>query len=187
MMKTRSCLFFLSLMSLGFAAPDVNNLLDSAKTQYKNGEIRAALESVDQAKLMLFQAAPLALENFQLVKEPSTAYGVYQTRESNVFKTGDTIYIYCEPIGYTIKEEGENYNFKLTTDFSISDDKNNVLARQEDFANFGLDSHEPNTELMLNINYKFTGAEPGTYFLQTTVRDQYSDKRTSKTIVVKFE
>ena len=163
------------------------DLLNAAKSHYQAGDYQEAYESLNEAKVAVFQQLPLTLNNFQIVSEPGMAYGVYKAREDNVFHDGDMIFLYCEPQGYAIQQEGDNYLFSLKTDFVILDEEQNVLGSKEDFATFGLESKHPNTELMLNINYKFAGVKPGTYLLQTTIKDTISGKVTTETVPVVFE
>ena len=71
------------------------------------------------------------------VSSESGGYGIYEDRKSNVFKPGETILLYVEPLGYTygtVTDEDGNtlYTINFTLDFIISDKNENVLGGQED-------------------------------------------------------
>lgn len=161
---------------------DLGSLLKEAQTQAGKGDFASALTSIDKAKVLAFEKAPLALNHFQFVQAPGEAYGVYRPRESNVYKPDEVVYIYSEPAGYTFKKEGDIYKFSLTADFLLMDGEGSVLGGQKNFATFGFQSRMPNTEFMLNLTYTFTGLTPGKYKIETTVKDDNSDKKTSKTL-----
>ncbi|HZC48131.1 MAG TPA: hypothetical protein VE244_03615 [Nitrososphaeraceae archaeon] len=71
------------------------------------------------------------------VSSESGGYGIYEDRKSNVFKPGETILLYVEPLGYTygtVTDEDSNtlYTMNFTLDFIISNKNGNILGGQED-------------------------------------------------------
>jgi len=51
-------------------------------------------------------------------REDARNYGAWVERPTNVFKVGEKLITYAEPIGYTWKPRGDTYDFGLTTDFA---------------------------------------------------------------------
>lgn len=59
-------------------------------------------------------------------------YDIYEERESNTFRPGETILLYIEPNGFEYRtltdENGKTlYTIDFTTDFTLTDDRGNIL------------------------------------------------------------
>lgn len=83
-------------------------------------------------------------------------FGVYSAHTSDVFRPGDTIALYVEPVGFShtpvLDEQGETqYQMNLTARVAIEDESGNLLATIEDLPPFELVSHHKNTELFMTV------------------------------------
>lgn len=124
-----------------------------------------------------WEKTPLLLRNVRFVRGEDNSYGIYDPKDGNSFAPGEPLYLYLEPIGYAFKKDAEGYHeFGFKADFTLEDDKGNVLGGQSDFANLDFDSWNHNTEIALTFTYTFTGLETGKYKVITTVNDKYSKK-----------
>lgn len=191
-MKSRYGIYLIAILSCCTSSLfGVNDnfglLLDATRKNYDQGNYNDAYDSLTKAGLQLFEKMPLALANCKLVEQPAEGFGIYTARESNVYKADEPIYIYCEPRGYSFKKNGDEYQFGLVTDFSVTDTEGHVLGGQNDFGNFEFVSHHPSMEFLLNLTYSLSGVEPGVYKLHTTAKDSNSGKQTTETIEIRIE
>jgi hypothetical protein len=118
-----------------------------------------------------------ALDTY-VASEPD-GYGVYEERQSNVFKPGETLILYVEPEGitYVPTTEGndELYNAKLSADIIISDTQGNVVAELTDLPAANIVSHHQNKELFLNLSVNQQSPfPPGDYVISYIVTDDNS-------------
>jgi hypothetical protein len=109
-------------------------------------------------------------------------YGIYEDRKSNIFKSGETLLLYVEPVGYayrTVTDDDGNrlYTMNFTLDFFISDKNRNVLGGQEDIPISNLVSHHQNKELNLDISIDQSSPfPPGDYVITYRITDENSAK-----------
>ena len=112
----------------------------------------------------------------------SEGYGIYKERHSNVFKPGDGVIIYVEPVGYTYRtltdENGTKlYSIELSADMTVTDKNGVDVGGEQDLPLIDVLSHHQNKEL--NADLSLTGTEtlePGDYILKWTVTDENSGK-----------
>ena len=112
-----------------------------------------------------------------LVAKPSTGYGVYNPRPTNVFKKGEPILIYCEPFGFDYGSPGEGlYSVNLFVDLQVLDASGNKLAKAPEATEYNMPSRHKSQEVPVNITYTLDGLPLGHYTLVTTLRDKNSLK-----------
>ena len=90
----------------------------------------------------------------------------------------------CEPLGYTLREEDGLYRLALAADFTVVDGGGNIYGGQRDFGRWEASSHRPMTEYLMFFSFDLGDLAPGEYLIETTVRDGYSDRRTTLSIPV---
>ena len=130
-------------------------------------EIDALREAVAKAWLK----SPLTWRRALFVRAPSPMFGAFEPRDGNVFKPGEKLITYVEPIGYVWKPTGDAYEFGVSVDFIIKGADGKILAGQEKFGEFLNTSHEKPQEFMLNLTLSLDGAAPGDYVLRYTLHD----------------
>ena len=96
------------------AAERAESLLDS-------GETLPAYNAFDTAQHAFWQASPLTFRKVVLVTRAGT-FGDYDLRDDAVFKAGDTLMVYAEPVGFGIGTAGGEFQISLDTDLDGSVD-----------------------------------------------------------------
>lgn len=138
------------------------------------GAVEAGRAVIDQ----LWQASPgLTFTQALLVAQNATGYGVFNPRENNVFKQGEPILIYCEPMGFGYGEPGAGlYSVNFAIDLQVLDALGNELAKAPGATEFNMTSRHRNREVQANITYRLDGLPVGRYTLITTLRDKNSPR-----------
>jgi hypothetical protein len=168
------------LLGTGWAmAGDIKALLERAAKEADQGKAFEAAATLRQALMEVWALKPLSIKGAVLVQEEASGYGQYTPRQGNVYKGGEPILIYAEPVGYRFKRQGENYLFGFSADFAILSEEGKVLAGQRDFNKWEFRSREPMFEVYVNLTYNLTGAPPGKYLIETTFNDSFSDGKVS--------
>ena len=140
------------------------------------GSVEAqTLKDVDQKEAELVAAwekSPLFVRNALLVTDKPPVYGAYTVRPSNVYKRGETIYAYMEPIGYTWKvQPPDDYVIGITVDFVVKGKDGKIIGGQEKFLNYTQNSHRKIRELMLNVSLSLGNLAAGEYVVEYIVHD----------------
>lgn len=119
----------------------------------------------------VWERTPLDIRRAVFVTERPQIYGAYQERGSNVFKAGETLLTYVEPVGFTWTRDGEVYKFGVTIDFLLKSADGKVLGGQDRFMEFSRTSRNRVRELMVNIDLNVSGAPAGTYVVEYKLHD----------------
>lgn len=131
----------------------------------------------EAAVVEVWQKTPLTVRHAVFVSKHPDGFGEFVERKSNVFKPGEKLVAYVEPVGYGWKEAGGGtFEFGFAVDFLVKTPDGRVLAGQENFANLAQQSHARNREFMLTLTMNVDGAPPGDYVLEYKLRDIASDK-----------
>ena len=110
------------------------------------------------------------------------AYGVFEERNSSVFKPGEEVLLYVEPVGIRYKnttdENGNKlYSLNMTADLIISDKDGSIVGGEQNIPLTNFTSRHQNKEIELDLS--LTGNEaldPGDYMLKWIVTDQNTGK-----------
>lgn len=119
----------------------------------------------------------LTERTYTFVTEPSKGYGIYQEKQSSIFKPGEKVITYVEPIGFGWKElPHDMYELNFVSDVKIKAANGDVLLDQKGFAKNVLQSHNANMEFSMDFTLTLTGAPAGQYTLSYTIHDMSSDQ-----------
>ena len=166
-----------SIVATGAWAQDPVALINKARSSCLEGDYAATLDNIRTAYETSWNLAPLAVKHAAFVTEPPEAYGMFSPRPEGPFESIDPIELYCEPVGYTIKKDGEWYTAALTADFVLADPDGKELGGQPNFYQWSVKSRNFNTEVMMFFTINLKGLAPGSYILRVTLNDQNSDKK----------
>jgi hypothetical protein len=134
------------------------------------------LDQLQQDVIDAWEKMPLVVRRTLFVTETPPMLGAYSERRSNVFKTGEKLLTYMEPVGYTWTQRGSMFDFGLSADFILKSADGKILGGQDNFAKVSLSSRAKLQELMFNLTMSLDGVDPGKYILEYTLHDQGSDK-----------
>ena len=142
-----------------------------------------ALENLTKAEEKMYEAwakAPFSERIVTFVSQKSNGYGIYQEKQGTVFKPGEPIITYVEPIGYGWKElPGEMFETNFVGDLLLKDDKGVVVTDQKGFVKNVLQSHNAITEFSMDFTLTLTGIPAGNYVLTYTINDLSSGEKFS--------
>jgi hypothetical protein len=164
----------------GFMVPlhagEIEDLARQAEKQANAGRHLEAVATLRRAINVLTDKGPLALRRVQFITEIPRGFGIYQPRGNNVFRPGEPLIVYAEPVGVGWKAEGDVNRSLIVTDFEIRTPNGKVLGGQKEFGKFEFNSRDRNHEIMSHLTITLTGAPVGSYVLTATYRDLINGK-----------
>jgi hypothetical protein len=130
------------------------------------------LTKAEQKTYDAWQSLPLTERTITFIAEPSTGYGLYKEKGSNVFKPGEKIITYVEPIGYGWKDiAGDLYELNFVTDLTLTAENGDVVTDQKGFSKTVFQSHNQNMEFSMDFTLTLDGVPAGKYTLEYTIHD----------------
>ncbi|MCD6156236.1 MAG: hypothetical protein J7J32_04265, partial [Candidatus Atribacteria bacterium] len=153
---TLSLLFvfaFFAFSVVAFAQEEAD-LVAQAASLLREGNLEEAQKLLDEVRLLLWNKAPMKVENYTFVEEESESYGVYRERISNFFAPDETIYVYAEPKNYTIRKEDNTYHIYFDVGFNLYDKEGNYIGGQDSFGSFRYITRSPVYETYLNLFFE---------------------------------
>jgi hypothetical protein len=180
----RAAVFALALLAgASFAtvasAEDLTDLAKQAESDVKDGKNLDAYDAMRKATLQVWNVSPLLFRKSIFVSGSPDGFGIYDPRPDNVFKPGEKLIIYVEPVGFAWQaKEGLNHA-QLVVDLIMKDGEGNVVAQQQGFGTFTFDSREQNTETMTVVTIDFGEAPAGKYTAELKFNDTVGDKSAS--------
>ena len=163
----------------------VDELAKQVEAQHKS-----AVEAVDflrQAMVAVSGHGKFAFRKALFIEEPPQGFGVYTPRKNNVFKLGEKIYVYLEPVGLTWKMQDGFYHMAATVDYEVRTPEGKVILGQHNATKVELKSREQNQEVMFRFSLSVSGARPGKLILAATYHDVASKKAATFELPFAFE
>ncbi len=185
LIRTVIALAVLAGLMIPIHAGEIEDLGRKAEKQANAGQHLEAVETLRRAYNVLTAKGPLVLRRVQFITEPPQGMGIYQPRASNVFRPGEPLIVYAEPVGLAWKTEGAINRAQVATDFAVRTSDGKILGGQREFGKFEFNSREHNHDIMTHLTITINGAPPASYVLMTTYRDLVSGK--SATLELPFE
>jgi hypothetical protein len=163
--------------SMGEGSEEAGRLKEAASL-LEGGKVAEAREILDEVRLSLWNKAPLECPVVAFVEEEPESFGVYRTRPSRVFASGETMHVYAELQNYTILQDEEVYHIFLTVSYNVYDSEGNHLGGENPWEDFRFITQRPVYEFFLRLSFDFD-LEPGEYTLEVIVKDRLAEKETS--------
>ena len=160
--------------SPAFAGP-VTDLAAKAEAAMA-GDPLAALSALDEAVEAVWSASPLLFRKALFV-DSASGFGIYAERANAVFKPGEPIIIYSEPVGFGYgKNAVGGLEINLVADFVLTSDSGEELFKKDEFFASEQPVRYHNREFLMTITLNLTGLPAGKYVGKFKVRDKHSDK-----------
>lgn len=135
------------------------------------------LEAAEEATTAIWEELPLTQRSVTFVKAASTGYGLYEKRDDNVFRAGEAVITYLEPVGYGWKPlDNGKYSFGFVVDVALKTADGEVAFEQPAFLTNEQVSNEKNQEFSIDLTMTLNDAPVGTYTLAYTVHDITSEE-----------
>ncbi len=159
------------------AGEDVTALLERARQAIAADDWQAAFAALEPAYLEAFARMPLTIRNATFVTEEPASFGSYEPRPDSVFRPGEPLLVYLEPLGYAFRNADDGtvvYGF--AADVAVLSADGQVLGGQRDFGNWEFRARTPNTASFVFLRLELEGLPAGDYQLAVRVRDGGSDE-----------
>lgn len=147
-----------------------------AEKHVESGNPLAAIESLDSAIAEIWDAMPLTIRKAVKI-DSATGYGVYAEREEPLYRNGEQVLVYVEPVGFAYGRGplGERM-ISLGVDLAILDAGGEKVFGKEDLMRLELPVRYRNREFFLTLNINLETAPPGEYTGRFLLKDKHSDK-----------
>ena len=166
-------------------AEDLSGLVKQAQSKAKAGKNLEAYDTMRKAALQVWNAGPLLFRKAIFVTKAPAGFGIYDPRPDSVFKPGEKLILYVEPVGFTWKLGDGLNHAELIADLVLKDAEGKTIGQQEGFATFTFDSRDENLEVMSAVTIDLTDASAGKYAAELKFTDKLGDK--SATFSLPFE
>lgn len=178
-MRAASLLASLAMLALtagtAYSGPITDHATD-AEALLDEGDPVAAVEALDKAMEEIWNQSPLVFRKVLFVEDLS-GFGLYRERQSEVFKPGEPLVVYAEPIGFAYgRNNAGGTEISLIADFVLTDLDNKELFVKDDFLNVTLPVRYHNREFQIKMTVNLSGLPVGKYVAKFHMRDKYSDK-----------
>ena len=135
------------------------------------------IDKRDAAVVEAWNATPLTVRRAIFVEPRPEGFGQYAERSNNIFKKGDTLITYAEPVGYGWKDLGGGvYQFGFKVDFLVKTPDGKVIGGHENFADLTKKSRARNREFNVLLDLSLGNTEPGDYVVEYKLHDVVNDK-----------
>jgi hypothetical protein len=145
------------------------------------GKPREAFDMLSRARDQIWKTAPLSFDRALFVAAEPQGYGVYDARPGNVFKAGETMYVYAEPFGFGYGSQGDLRRIQFEVSISVTTPAGETAVAPQS-GKLELSSRVENKEYMVSLAYEPKGLQPGDYVLQIDARDP----NTGKTAIIRL-
>ena len=142
------------------------------------GKPLAAWEAVERAADAVWEKMPLRIAKALFVVGDPRGYGIFDPRENNVFKPGETIVVYAEPVGFGHRRVNGINEIDLDVGLIVRDKSGKTVASQGSFGQFRLRSRRRNREFFLKLTISLKGAPAGDYVLSFPITDKVKNRKT---------
>ena len=123
---------------------------------------------------------PFSVGKAVFVGVPPVGYAMYEPKQQPVFKPGEALVSYVEPIGLTWKPAAAGkMQTHFTVDLDILSASGEVLANQKAFGDFTFTSFFRNQEIYATLTTDVSAAAAGDYVLRFHFNDLNSGKSAS--------
>jgi hypothetical protein len=169
------------------SAEELTDLAKQADSDLKGGKNLDAYDAMRKATLQVWNEGPLLFRKALFVSDKPGGFGVYDPRPDNIFKKGEKLFVYVEPVGFTWEAKAGLNHAQLVVDLVLKDAEGNVVAQQQGFGTFTYDNREQNMETVTAVTIDFGDAPAGKYTAELEFHDTVGDKSASLELPFEIE
>jgi len=159
-----------------FSPEVLDQQVKAAEALAAEGKFVEALDAMRAGTVSLWEAAPLTFRRALWIEEAPGGWGAYTPRSSATYASGDKMFAYAEPVGFSWSASGEQWVIEWTADMVIKSKDGTELQRMNDFQQLKITSHERNQEVFASFTYTFTDIPAGEYVVDTVLHDKGNGK-----------
>ena len=175
-MKSILAVLLAAAISTSAFAGEIADRATEAEKLLQAGDGSGALEKFRSAEDALWQAMPLAVLNVRQI-DTASGFGVYSERANHIYKPGEKIVLYMEPVGYGYGTDGlGNSMVALSVDIAVVSAAGESLGTMEKVGRIQLSSRSHNRELFFKLDLSLGGLPPGKYRCDFVMHDENSNK-----------
>lgn len=169
------------LLALAVSVPaafagEISDRAAEAEKLLQSGDGAGALEKFSSAQEALWQAMPLGVLNVKQV-DTASGFGIYSERANHIYKPGEKIVLYMEPVGYGYGKDGlGNSMIALSVDITIVSAAGETLGTMEKVGRVQIASRSHNRELFFKLDLSLDGLPAGKYRCNFVMHDENSSK-----------
>lgn len=147
--------------------------LHDAQAALAHRDPARTLEALSRATRAAWRRFPFTAINVHLVAAPPAGYGQYLPRVDNVYRPGEPLILYLEPVGFKVKYDADqgSYTYRLAADFNLVDAWGMVVGGRRGFGRFEDTTRHFPDRIPLTFTYSLAGLPPGSYRVETILRD----------------
>jgi hypothetical protein len=165
----------ISTSTAAFAGEIADKAAEAEKALQAN-DGAGALAKFRDAEEALWKAMPLQVMNVKHITAAS-GFGIYNERPNHIYKPGEEIVLYMEPVGYGYGSDGlGNSQMALYVDLTVLSDSGEKLGTFEKLGRIQLASRSHNREMFFKLNVSLDGVPPGKYRADFLMHDENSQK-----------
>ncbi len=111
------------------------------------------------------------VRNFVFISRQAAGFRKYETRNAPLFKAGEAMQFYAEPVNIGWSGKGRSYRFEMRIDVEIRTPEGQVIWGQRDYGHLAHNAAaaDPNTYITGSVAVK--GLPAGLYVLSVRFRD----------------
>lgn len=140
------------------------------------GDNLGALDALDAAVDEIWTNMPLTIRKVVLV-DSYEGFGVYAPRANAIYRPGEQVVIYTEPVGYKYgKSSLGELEIAIDVDVKIRDAAGKTVASKRNFGSLAKQVRYHNREFFFTLTVDLSGVEEGKYEGVFLLRDKHSEK-----------
>jgi hypothetical protein len=132
--------------------------------------------TAERAAIETGRPAATSVRNFVFIARQASGWRQYTVRHAPLFKAGEALQFYAEPVNLGWSGGGQSYRFDMRVDLEIRTPEGQVVWGQKDYGHLSHTSPsvDPNTYVTGSVTVK--GLPPGLYVLNVRFRDTRNNR-----------
>lgn len=118
------------------------------------------------------------VRNFVFISRQASGWRKYETRGAPLFKAGEALQFYAEPVNIGWSGKGRSYRFEMRIDVEIRTPDGRVIWGQRDYGHLAQDASAADPNTYITGSVAVNGLPSGLYILSVRYRDPMNNLTT---------